>query len=49
MSGEAFHIGHYKDLMKLENVEYKKSLVPRVFKTNLGAKKYIRHFGIDWD
>ena len=35
--------------MKLENVKHKKSLVPRVFKANLGAKEYICHFGIAWD
>ena len=49
MSGEAFNTGHYKDLMKVENVKHKKSRVPRVFKANLGAKEYISHFGIAWD
>ena len=36
--------------MKLENVKHKKSLVPKVFKANLGAKDIIIcHFGIAWD
>lgn len=49
MSGEVLIQVTIKILMKLENVKHKKSLVPRVFKANLGGKEYICHFGIAWD